>query len=97
MSAPTVTTGIHNGTDVIKGLLAGADVVMTTSALLKHGPAHAAMLLDHLRAWLEVRGYASVQELIGAVSQSKVRDPAAFERANYLATLTQYASERKGW
>lgn len=92
-----LTTGIHTGSDVVKGLLAGADVVMTTSSLLKHGPEHAAVLLDHLRAWLEVRGYASVRELIGAVSQSKVRDPAAFERANYLSTLTRYANERKGW
>lgn len=92
-----LTTGIHSGTDVVKGLLAGADVVMTTSSLLKHGPEHAAVLLAHLRAWLEVRGYASVRELIGAVSQSKVPDPAAFERANYLSTLTRYANERKGW
>jgi dihydroorotate dehydrogenase (fumarate) len=92
-----LTTGIHSGTDVVKGLLAGADVVMTTSSLLQHGPEHAGVLLDHLRAWLEVRGNASVREMVGAVSQSKVRDPAAFERANYLATLTRYASERKGW
>jgi len=92
-----LTTGVHNGSDVIKALLAGADVVMMTSALLKHGPEHSSVLLDHLRAWLEARGYASVREMIGAVSQSKVPDPAAFERANYLATLTRYASERKGW
>ncbi len=92
-----LTTGVHAGTDVVKGLLAGADVVMTTSALLKHGPSHAGVLLEHLRAWLEVRGYASVREMIGAVSQRTVRDPAAFERANYLATLTRYANERKGW
>jgi len=92
-----LTTGVHNGTDVVKGLLAGADVVMSTSAILKHGPEHAAVLLEHLRAWLEVRGYASVREMIGAVSQQKVPDPAAFERANYLAALTRYSSERKGW
>lgn len=92
-----LTTGVHNGTDVVKGLLAGADVVMATSSLLKHGPEHAGILLAHLRAWLEVRGYASVREMIGAVSQSKVRDPAAFERANYLSTITRYASQRKGW
>jgi dihydroorotate dehydrogenase (fumarate) len=92
-----LTSGVHNGTDVVKGLLAGADVVMATSAFLKHGPQHASILLDHLRAWLEVRGYASVREMVGAVSQSKVPDPAAFERANYLSTLTRYASERKGW
>ena len=92
-----LTTGVHRGVDVVKGLLAGADVVMTTSSLLRHGPEHATVLIDHLRAWLEVRGYASVREMIGAVSQQKVPDPAAFERANYLATLTRYANERKGW
>jgi len=38
-----------------------------------------------------------VREIIGAVSQSKVRDPAAFERANYLSTITRSVSQRKGW
>ena len=71
--------------------------ITPASPMGEHGPEHVSVLLDHLRAWLEVRGYASVRELIGAVSQSKVPDPAAFERANYLATLTRYASERKGW
>jgi len=70
---------------------------LTTSALLQHGPEHASVLLRHLLGWLEVRGYASVREMIGAVSQLKVVDPSAFERANYLATLTHYAGERKGW
>ncbi len=92
-----LTSGVHTGTDVVKGLLAGADVVMTTSSLLQHGPTHVAVLQEHLVTWLEERGYGSVREMIGAVSQLKVRDPAAFERANYLATLTRYASERKGW
>jgi hypothetical protein len=40
---------------------------------------------------------APLREMVGAVSQSKVRDPAAFERANYLSTITRYASQRKGW
>jgi len=92
-----LSTGVHVGADVVRGLLAGADVVMTTSALLQHGPEHASVLLRHLLGWLEVRGYASVREMIGAVSQLKVVDPSAFERANYLATLTHYAGERKGW
>jgi len=92
-----LTTGVHTGADMVKGLLAGADVVMATSALLQHGPEHAAVLIHQLRTWLEARGYGSVREMVGAVSQSKVPDPAAFERANYLATLTRYASERKGW
>jgi dihydroorotate dehydrogenase (fumarate) len=92
-----LTSGVHTGADVVKGLLSGADVVMTTSALLMHGPQHAAVLLERLQEWLEARGYGSVREMIGAVSQLKVPDPAAFERANYLATLTRYAGERKGW
>ncbi len=92
-----LTSGVHTGIDVVKGLLAGADVVMTTSSLLQHGPEHASVLLVHLRAWLEQRGYGSVREMIGAVSQLKVPDPSAFERANYLATLTGYSSQRKGW
>ena len=59
--------------------------------------AHAAILLAHLRQWLEERGYASVREMIGAASQERVADPAGFERANYLATLTRYSSQRLGW
>ncbi len=92
-----LTSGVHTGPDVVKGLLAGADVVMATSSLLRHGPAHAEILLAHLRQWLEDRGYASVREMIGAVSQERVADPAGFERANYLATLTRYSSQRLGW
>jgi dihydroorotate dehydrogenase (fumarate) len=86
------TTGVHTSTDVVKALAAGADVVMTTSALLRQGPEHAGVLISELTSWLQDRGYASVSELRGAVSQETVRDPAAFERAHYLDTLTRYAS-----
>ncbi|TVR35768.1 MAG: dihydroorotate dehydrogenase-like protein [Nitriliruptor sp.] len=87
------TTGIHEPTDVVKVLLAGANVAMTTSAVLRHGPGHAATLVDGLRAWMEARDYASVEQMTGSVSQRSVTDPAAFERANYLQTLTKYSSE----
>jgi dihydroorotate dehydrogenase (fumarate) len=86
------TTGVHSSTDVLKVLAAGADVAMTTSSLLRHGPEHAGTLRDEVTSWLQERGYASVSELRGAVSQETVRDPAAFERAQYLDTLTRYAS-----
>jgi dihydroorotate dehydrogenase (fumarate) len=86
------TTGIHTGKDLAKVLLAGANVGMSTSALLRHGPDHAATMLDELEAWMKDTGYASVEEMTGAVSQRTVRDPAEFERANYLDTLTRYAS-----
>ncbi|MEX2329081.1 MAG: dihydroorotate dehydrogenase-like protein [Nitriliruptoraceae bacterium] len=85
------TTGVHTPDDVAKVLLAGADVAMTTSALLRNGPGHAGVLIDGLTSWLEGHGYGSVEEAIGAVSQARVTDPSAFERANYLETITRYA------
>jgi dihydroorotate dehydrogenase (fumarate) len=86
------TTGVHTAVDVLKVLLAGADVAMTTSALLRNGPEHVRTLNDGVTAWMAERGYASVAQLTGSVSQRAVSDPAAFERANYLETLTRYAS-----
>jgi dihydroorotate dehydrogenase (fumarate) len=86
------TTGVHTGDDAVKLLLAGADVVMTTSALLHHGPDHVTVLNDALVDWASGRGYRSVSEMVGAMSQERTRDPEAFERANYLTTLTRYAS-----
>jgi dihydroorotate dehydrogenase (fumarate) len=86
------TTGVHQASDVLKVLLAGASVAMTTSALLRHGPDHATTMIDGVRSWMAERGYASVTQLTGSVSQRWTGDPAAFERANYLETLTRYAS-----
>lgn len=86
------TTGIHTHTDALKLLLAGADVVMTTSALLHHGPQHVTTMIDGIRKWASERDYASIRQLTGSVSQSSVADPAAFERANYLEALTRFAS-----
>ena len=59
------TTGVEEPADVAKYLLAGADVVMTTSALLRHGPQHAAVLLDGLSDWMPRKGFATVDELRG--------------------------------
>jgi dihydroorotate dehydrogenase (fumarate) len=62
------------------------------SALLRHGPEHAAEVLGGLRGWMERQGYASVRQMIGSMSQASVTNPAAFERANYIETLTRFAS-----
>ncbi|MDX1659234.1 MAG: dihydroorotate dehydrogenase-like protein [Nitriliruptorales bacterium] len=86
------TTGIHTWRDVLKVLLAGADVAMMTSAFLKHGPDHAEEVLRDLELWMFEREYESVTQLRGSVSQANTADPEAFERANYLHTLTSYAS-----
>ena len=86
------TSGAHSGADVAKGLLVGADVVMMTSALLRHGPEHVATVEAELRAWMEAYEYTSVSELRGSASATMVEDPTAFERANYMATLHSWAT-----
>ena len=81
------TSGVHSGGDVVKALLVGADVAMTTSSLLRRGPEHLATLEAELRAWMTDHEYESVHQLRGSVSTATSDDPAAFERANYLRTL----------
>lgn len=81
------TSGVHSGLDVAKALLVGADVAMTTSALLRHGPGHLETMRDELVAWLAEHDYESVGQLRGSVSQRNTDDPSAFERANYRQTL----------
>ena len=86
------TSGVHTPEDVIKLLLAGADVAMTTSAVLKHGPGLVSDLLVGLRTWLEEKEYESVAQMKGSMSQRNSPDPAAFERANYIKTIQSYSS-----
>ena len=78
------TRGVHSGIEVIKYLMAGADAVMTTSALLRNGVGHLTTLIEGMKIWMEKRGYESVAQMKGSMSQQKVADPAAFERANYI-------------
>ena len=87
------TTGVESAAEVVKYLLAGADVVMTTSALLRHGPGHLRSLVDGLKRWLEGRGCETVADVRGSMSQQKVPNPEAFERANYVRILQKYRSE----
>ncbi|MFH0952825.1 MAG: dihydroorotate dehydrogenase-like protein [Verrucomicrobiota bacterium] len=87
------TTGVHGVQEVAKYLLAGADVVMSTSALLKKGVSHITTLLENLDNWMEEHEYASVKQMKGAMSQKSVADPAAFERANYIKILEKYKGE----
>ena len=84
------TTGVHTHREVAKYLLAGADAVMTTSALLKHGPGHVRTLVEGLTAWLERKGFSSVAQIKGSMSQRHVADPTAFERANYMKVLQSW-------
>jgi len=84
------TTGVHTANDVLKMLMAGADVTMLASALLKNGPNHVKTIVEQLSQWMTEHEYVSVTQMKGSMSQKSVADPAAFERANYMKVLQAY-------
>ena len=84
------TTGVHSAIEVIKYLMAGADVVMTTSALLLEGPSFLNRTLAQLTAWMGRQGYQSVDQLRGCMSHQMVGDPTAFVRANSIRSLESH-------
>jgi dihydroorotate dehydrogenase (fumarate) len=86
-SSLAASSGVSGPDEVIKYLLAGADVVMTTSALLREGVGHMATLRSGVEDWLRTRGFASVDDIRGLMSQKRVANPEAFERANYIKIL----------
>jgi len=83
------TTGVETSVDVVKYLLAGADVVMTASALLRHGPEHATVLVDGLADWMQGKGFAEVDDLRGLLAVPPGADQEAYERAGYVTALRQ--------
>ena len=81
------TTGVEDAAGIASYLLAGADVVMTASALIRHGPAYAGTLLDGLTAWMSRKGFANLSELRGLLHvRADAREPAS-ERARYVSSL----------
>ncbi|MBI3189989.1 MAG: dihydroorotate dehydrogenase-like protein [Ignavibacteriales bacterium] len=84
------TSGIHSAEDVIKMLMAGADVTMMCSSLLKNGHQHIAHVLREIERWMIEHEYVSVRQMKGSMSQESVTDPSAFERANYMKALNNY-------
>jgi dihydroorotate dehydrogenase (fumarate) len=91
------TGGVHGPHEVLKVMLAGADVAQMCSALLEHGPQRVTGTLEGLSRWLEDREYDSLRQLIGSVSQQKSPDPAAYERANYVRVLDSYTPPPGVW
>jgi dihydroorotate dehydrogenase (fumarate) len=84
------STGVHTTEDVLKVLLAGADVAMMTSALLRNGPDHLRTVEVGLRDWMDRHGHETVDQLRGRLSQRSIPDPGTFERANYIKTLASH-------
>jgi dihydroorotate dehydrogenase (fumarate) len=85
-----ITGGVHTAEDVVKCMMAGAKVAMTTSALLLNGVAHAKRIVTDLAGWLELHEYDSIRQMQGAMSAQRVADATAFERANYMRVLGSY-------
>jgi dihydroorotate dehydrogenase (fumarate) len=81
------STGVETADEVVKYLLAGADVVMTTSALLRHGVGHVQDLIDGLVKWLQARDIHAVSAVRGRMSRGRLGNTAAFDRANYIEIL----------
>jgi dihydroorotate dehydrogenase (fumarate) len=85
-----VTGGFHESADIIKALLAGANVVQLCSVLLQHGPQRLAELLAAVEQWLDQKEYDSVRQMQGSLSYRKAANPSAWERENYLSVLDSF-------
>ncbi len=82
-----LTTGVHTAEDALKGVLAGARVVMLASALLLHGISRLSEIRTRMLRWMEAHEYESITQMCGSVSQKSVPYPAAFERASYIKSI----------
>jgi len=82
-----LTTGIHATEDIVKAIMAGADVANVASVLLAEGIGKISDLVAGVQQWMEEHEYESVNQMKGALSQRNVADPDAFERANYMKVL----------
>jgi dihydroorotate dehydrogenase (fumarate) len=81
------TTGVQSSIEVIKYILAGADVAMTASALYKNGIRYIKTMNKELEAWMHSQGFDSIQSFKGVMSQQNISDPTSYERANYIKIL----------
>ena len=87
------TSGIHKGADALKMLMAGANVTMLCSVLLRHGINHIRTIETEMQEWMEEHEYESVQQMQGSMSQLHCPNPSEFERAQYMRAISTYKSE----
>ena len=88
------TSGIHQGEDALKLVMAGADVTMLCSTLLKNGIEHLQKVEADMVRWMDAHEYDSIEQMKGSMSQMKCPDPSSFERAQYLQTLKSFKPDR---
>ena len=82
------TSGIHRGTDALKCLMAGADVTMLCSSLMRHGIPQLQVIQKEMSEWMQEHDYESVEQLKGSMSQKNCANPSAFERAQYMQAIS---------
>jgi len=85
-----LTSGVHTASDVLKSMMAGAKVAMMASNFLQNGVQVIPSMLTELEAWMKEREYTSIKQMQGSMSQKSVKEPAAFERANYMNVLNSF-------
>ncbi len=85
-----LTSGVHTAEDVLKAMMAGANVAMMTSTLLENGVGRFMHILNDLQEWMVEHEYVSIEQMRGSMSQQAVMEPAAFERANYIKALNTF-------
>lgn len=88
------TSGIHKPQDVLKMLMAGANITMLVSVLLRHGIEHIQVIETGMRQWMEEHEYESVKQMQGSMSQINCPDESAFERAQYMKAIQSYQPEQ---
>jgi dihydroorotate dehydrogenase (fumarate) len=93
-SSLAATSGVHRASDVLKMLMAGADVTMLCSALIRHGVRQLSVIERDLIAWMEEHEYTSVEQLKGSLSQRNCENPSAFERAQYMRAISHLPASR---
>ncbi len=91
-----ITSGVHSHWEVLKALMAGANVAMTASELLAHVLGRILEIVGDLATWMAEHEYESVQQMIGSMSQINVAEPAAYERANYQKVLQSFRPDSTG-
>jgi dihydroorotate dehydrogenase (fumarate) len=92
-----ITSGIHSYQDVLKAMMAGANVAMMASELLAHGLGRIDEILDEITRWMTEYEYESIRQMQGSMSQRNVSNPAAYERVNYIKALQSFRPDPTAW
>jgi len=93
----SATGGVHTGDDVVKLLLAGADVVHVCHSILHNGPEHITTLIGALETWMEAHEFSELGDFRGRMNQSSVLDPSDYERLNYIRVIETAADKGGVW